>query len=702
MPANSNPPLQTDLHSELPTFLVEGLYGTCSSTYFTSPIQHCGDRSRSSYLLSPPHQGNPESSISHEHNSQSAVVVLLDLSIAPHQRQPFHVLVRTALEHRLGYALHPAIAAAERRLESTGAWNSFAEHCQRLFDANWKERSQQPDALSAFSTLMHHVFPDKFATATAWQEQTTVRNFQEPLFPKESVESMVHMVKHRANGCQLHLLLENLPTHLPPEHQIHHHIFTLLSHILRRLRGRVWVAGTCEHVSPDFAWSPLFPESQRQSLRLEDIATSLAIQLGTTTTLITHHPEHLETLNPNSKKDSHPDSLTSLIYALPLGLADLEYLLGLTSSLAQQSRLASRPLPPTVFDLLGEGGEVSKLPTSWYTLSLPLLSWIPESTREVIQKIDEHPGFRGASIAGHMIRMLAFLEQRALWQPVSKQHLFTELGRAFPDAFSVEQMDETLRVLELSQFVAAFSEQRYHTMQPEMLVWLRERHAYLVKSEEVTEAIGFQLKRMMLAMTPAWVNQKNLAWRTFLADGKIFNDVLLTNPSGYDVIQVDYRFVPKEKQGIDNWEFRTSKAQLAKRLVWVVGDRSEVDPLAREWVQVQATVRRFQSKIHSLSQREQRWLALQEEYRNYLEQQLFVSVHAAFMDGAFFLHGRKLVDAKDVGASHREVLQAMLLRVGTELLLSPPPVWGSLKKKPHIALQQRCAVSNHSLEDRRD
>jgi hypothetical protein len=271
--------------------------------------------------------------------------------------------------------------------------------------------------------------------------------------------------------------------------------------------------------------------------------------------------------------------------------------------------------------------------------------------QNTMSRLFERCAKRGDETAARSARAVALLELVSDQQPTTSELvaacLYARLG-ARSARTEIEAALEGLR----NDGLLGYSEKHGYKIQSSAgQQWQKDRDDIRVGYEQRSAAIQESLAVLMADASRPQLGERRFPWRLRYTDGRAAHDVALgKDVRDAGVVTVDFQDLGGDSERAVSWVPRSDEGGFRNRIVWVVGDRGELEDLARRLGKSQAMVRRHQPRRSSLSTDKQRLLAEEEARSEELATELRRAVAEAFLHGSIYFRGQRLVPRQEGGS----------------------------------------------------
>jgi hypothetical protein len=247
----------------------------------------------------------------------------------------------------------------------------------------------------------------------------------------------------------------------------------------------------------------------------------------------------------------------------------------------------------------------------------------------------------------------AQLVARCLYERVDRGNNQAEVAAAL----------ERLRELNL----LAYSEKDGYKLQSSVgEEWEAERRDISVSREQLMGHIQDALKLITGAPEAPKLQGRPFPWHVLLSDGRQLSDVTIRDGRDEASITVDLRLLVHDERKASVWIPRSAEDQLAGRLIWVGGDMSPAEDVARDLQRSASMHKKYTARRDSLNAARKVLLIQEESRTESLKLKLSAVLERIFMDGAMYFQGRSITP-NDHGAAFSTALTAVANRVLPDL-----------------------------------
>ena len=185
--------------------------------------------------------------------------------------------------------------------------------------------------------------------------------------------------------------------------------------------------------------------------------------------------------------------------------------------------------------------------------------------------------------------------------------------------------------------------------------WQRERDSEGVNDEKMTAILMEKLKELVESTDKPKYKGRSFVWKAYFSDERQRKDERLISPNDVATAIVDLRYIRDDlKEDVTIWIAQSGQEAYRDRLLWVVGNISDIPELARRQVRSRQMIGKYQGRFAALSPNKQRLLIEEQSEAERLDASLKEAIAKAFGRGTFYFRGRQL-DAQ--GATFSSLLQ---------------------------------------------
>jgi hypothetical protein len=620
------------------------------------------------------------------------VSVVFDIGGTARDNEHIHAAAVRQVQRRLGYcSTEPLVADFELRLERDEQWERFEEVAARTLDRPWAEVKGRSLAMEDFSLVMSEMFPDKYTDPMAWfvsRGGTHTRSES----PDEAVKAIGDMLRFRQPGATLFLVVDEVSQYVLSNKDRVERLRAFAEKLGAHLKGQAWLLALGQQkldeeagISFLFHTQDRFPPKLRVHLaatNIRDVVHKRLLQK--TPAAETQLHDLFEAHRPALKLYAYgceavtPDEFVEVYPMLP---GHIDLLLQLTSALRTRSARAQGDDQAIrgLLQLLGElfrdqklaereVGALVTLDQIYDVQHTALDSDVQASMARILnQCADDESGLMVR--AAKAVALLELIQDTVPTEPkLVAQCLYDRVDRGN----NLTEVTDALEELRRRNLLGYSEKHGYKIQSSAGEEWERERRDIGVPREVIGETVQDALKYLLATPERPRLEGRPFPWAGVFSDGRRADDVTLADPRDDAVVRVDFRFLAKEERAESAWVKRSGESALYDRLVWVVGDASQVDETARELARSRAMVRKYEPRRESLNPA--RKILLQQEANRVedLERAVRDAVANAWMNGTLYFRGRAITP-RDHGAAFAAALHGAATRVLPELFPSFVP-----------------------------
>jgi hypothetical protein len=642
--------------------------------------------------------------------------VVFDVGGTARDNEQIHSAVLREVQKRLGYcSTSPTVAEYELKLERDGHWDAFLEVVDEHLGKPWEEARDEEMAEDVFSRMMHHLFPENFDSPTAWFESRI--GLSTNWSPNEATDAIGDMLEHRAPSkddkpTTLFIVVDEVSQYIHQDDQRMLRLQSFVSALGQRLKGHVWLLVTGQEKLEEESESTVLGKLKGR------FKPRLRVHLDATNIRDVVHERLLQKTNDASDElgalfNDFRHNLKLYAYkcqnvteeefveVYPLLPAHIDLLMEITSAMRTRStrtqgdthairgliqllgelfrekELADRPVGTLItFDDIYDVQE-SALDVDTQNTMTKIRNWYSET--------EDEDALRVAKVVA-LLQLIQDIEPTTA--ELTARCLYDRLDRG-NNTDDVEAALERLR----KENLVSYSEKHGYKLQSSAgQEWAAERDKISLTSEDLSERVQDQLKRLIAETSNPRLKGTNMGWSAWFSDNRGHDDVALRSVRGKASVPVDFRFVGAGERSIAEWTRRSGQHNLEDRMIWVVGEAKKVDDAARNWGKSQRMIQRYDTRRESLSPDKQRLLIEERQREERLRKHVREAIEDAFMQGALYFRGQDIAP-RDKGGSFRTALH----RVGGDLLPELYPHYTS-ETVTEAELKQLLAESLHGAD----
>jgi hypothetical protein len=617
----------------------------------------------------------------------SPIAVVFDIGAIARDDEHIHSAVKRQIQVRLDYCtISHYVADYELKLELDGKWDDFLTCAETTLNQTWSVAKNDQLAEEAFSEIMHAMNPTRYIDPMSWFDSRAGSQTGIGTSVTETTQDIIDMLDRRAPGKTVFIVVDEVSQYIHQNNNRMLKLQSFVSDLGQKLKGRVWLLATGQQKLEDSEdqssigkLKDRFPPKLRVHLaptnirdvvhkRLLKKAVSKEAELRA---LFQHHRSDLKLYGYKCDSITEDDFLE--VYPMLPGYVDL--LMQITTNLRTRSTRARGDDHAIrgLLQLLGELFREQKLGERQLGALVTLnsiyevqQSALDADMQNTLTRLFNHEEVINNPLTIKVAKTVALLELIQEQQPTTatlvSQCLYSELGQGNQEP-SITQSLEKLRNLGLLSYSDKFG---YKIQSSAGQEWQRERDAYSVISDALSQIVAEKLKTLLGSVERPRYKNKGFPWVAFYSDGRQRQDERLQGLNDPAVLTVDFRYfyTNQEDRNSSTWIQNSDSANLRDRIIWVVGKLSDlVASQARDLERSRHIVNKYESRRHSLSGEKQRLLSDEITRRDNLEKKVQTTIAQAFLDGELYFRGRQ-IDKQQFGAAFTTVLE----RVGESIL----------------------------------
>lgn len=614
------------------------------------------------------------------------VAVVFDIGGTARDNEHIHGAAVRQVQKRLGYcSTQPLVAEFELKLERDGEYQRFAQLAAKVLGEPWAVKKDRALAEEDFSLVMAEMFPDKYTDPMAWfssRAGTRVRANS----PAEAVEAIGDMLGFRAPGSTLFLVVDEVSQYVLSSDDRVERLRAFAEKLGAHLKGKAWLLALGQQkVDEEADDSFLVKTKDRFPPRLRVHLAATNIRDVVHKRLLQKKPEaetelrELFTARRNDLKlfAYGCDSITDdeFIETYPMLPGHIDLLLQITSALRTRSARAQGDDQAIrgLLQLLGELFREQKL-AEQPVGALVTLDQIYEvqhtaldsDTQASMARVLEQCAKEDNELLVRCAKAVALLELIQDTLPTDAELVARCLYDRVDRGNQTRDVRDALEELRRRNLLGYSEKTGYKLQSSAGEEWERERRDIGVPGDALVASVQDALKHLLAIPERPRLQARPFPWAGVFSDGRRAEDVSLVDPRDAALVRVDFRYLPFEERTESAWVKRSDETALQERLVWVVGDKEQVDHCARELGRSRAMVRKYEPRRESLNPA--RKLLLQQEQNRLedLEGELRGLVDAAFMSGHMYFRARTITPSEQ-GASFASALASAGTRILPDL-----------------------------------
>lgn len=608
------------------------------------------------------------------------IAVVFDIGAVARDDEHIHSAVKRQIQSRLGYCtISNYVADHELKLELDGKWDEFLTCAKVTLGKPWSEAKDYQLAEEDFSLIMHAMNPTHYIEPMSWFDSRAGSQTGIGTSVEETTKTIINMLARRASGKTLFIVVDEVSQYIHQNTNRMLKLQSFVSDLGQKLKGRVWLLATGQQKLEDSEdessigkLKDRFPPKLRVHLaptNIRDVVHKRLLKKATTkeAQLRSLFQQHRSDLKLYAYKcDSITEEDFVEVYPMLPGYVDL--LMQITSNLRIRSTRAKGDDHAIrgLLQLLGELFREQKLGERQLGALVTLdsiyevqQSALDADVQNTLARLFNHEEVIKDILAIKVAKTVSLLELIQEQEPTTaaliSQCLYSELGQGNQEP-SITQALEKLRNLGLLSYSDKFG---YKIQSSAGQEWQRERDAYSVIPDAVSQIVAEKLKTLLGIVERPRYKNKNFPWVAFYSDGRQRQDERLQGLNDPAVLTVDFRYLSnQEDRNSTTWIQNSDSANLRDRIIWVVGKLNDLAAQARDLERSRHIVNKYESRRHSLSVEKQRLLSDEITRRDNLEKKVQTTIAQAFLDGELYFKGRQ-IDKQQLGTAFTTVLQGV-------------------------------------------
>ena len=612
-------------------------------------------------------------------SSIDPIAVVFDIGSVAREGEQIHSAVKREIQKRLGYCPISYVADFELKLELDGKWEDFLRCAGEALNQSWAEVKQDKLADEDFSLVMHRLDPVKYEDPMSWYDSHVASDANSGSSVAETVSAIAAMLNHRAPGKTLFVVVDEVSQYIYQNDDRMLKLQSFVADLGQKLKGKVWLLATGQQKLEDNddesnigklkdRFSPhlrvhLDPANIRDVVhkRLLKKAPSKEAELRS---LFQQHRSDLKLYGYGCESITEEDFLE--VYPLLPGYIDL--LMQIASSLRVRSArvrgddYAIRGLLQLLGELFREQNLAEKEVGELITLDKIYEiqgSSLDADMQNTLTRLFAHPEVTNDEVAIKVAKVVALLEliqeQQATTPELIGKCLYQKMGMG-NTAPEIQQALEKLR----NSGLISYSEKLGYKIQSSAgQEWQQERDGYGVTNQQISETVGDKLKDLLGSVENPRYQGKSFRWKAFYSNSGQIQNKQLQKISDLDVITVDFRYLTKKDESAEEIWIRQSAADSYKdRIFWIIGGLEILPDKVRELARSQNMIRRYGSRLQSITPDKQRLYFEEQSRYEELEKQVKNVIAQRFMSGQIYFRGR-IIEPHQFGTTFAVVLKGV-------------------------------------------
>ncbi len=612
-------------------------------------------------------------------SSIDPIAVVFDIGSVAREGEQIHSAVKREIQKRLGYCPINYVANFELKLELDGKWEDFLRCAGEALNKSWSEVRQDKLADEDFSQVMYQLEPDKYIDPMSWYDSHVASDANSGSSVAETVSAIAAMLKHRAPKKTLFVVVDEVSQYIYQNDTRMLKLQSFVADLGQKLKGKVWLLATGQQKLEDNddesnigKLKDRFPPHLRVHLdpanirdvvhkRLLKKAPSKEAELRS---LFQQHRSDLKLYGYGCESITEENFLE--VYPLLPGYIDL--LMQIASSLRVRSArvkgddYAIRGLLQLLGDLFREQNlaekEVGELITLDRIYNIQGSS-LDADMQNTMTRLFTHQEVTNDEVAIKVAKVVALLEliqeQQATTTELISKCLYQRMGMGNAEP-EIQQALDKLRNLGL----ISYSEKLGYKIQSSAgQEWQRERDDYGVTNQQISESVSDKLKELLGTVDNPRYKGKSFRWTAFYSDDRQIQDKRLQKTTDLDVITIDFRYLTKNDSKADEvWIQKSAADNYKERLFWAIGSLETLPDKVRELARSQNIIKRYGSRLQSITPDKQRLFFEEQSRCEELEKQIKNAIAERFMGGQIYFQGRT-IDKHQYGSTFAVVLKGL-------------------------------------------
>ncbi len=616
------------------------------------------------------------------------IAVVFDIGGVARDDEQIHAAALRQIQARFGYCSKSHhVADHELKLERDGVWPQFLSIAEKTLKKPWSVAKEEQQAEDHFSHVLHKLDSDRYREPMSWIDSRAGYGRGAGSSVREVVESIDAMMHLRAVGKTLFIVVDEVSQYVHQDDNRMLKLQSFVSELGQRLKGLVWLFATGQQKLED--------TSQADNIgKLKDrFPTSLRVHLNPANIhevvhkrLLAKKKEH-EPLLRKLFQDHRPDlklhgykceeiTEEDFLEIYPMLPGHVDLLMNITSNLRTRSTRvqgddhAIRGLLQLLGELFREqklgDREVGELVTLDAIFEVQHTA-LESDVQTTLARIFDHADVRDDALAMRAARAVALLELIQEQEPTTAELVARCLYRKLGEGNQVQAVSHALEKLRGANLIAYSEKHGYKIQSSAGQEWERERDDIGITPEQLSDVVKDKLKELMGTPDRPRYKARPFPWAALFSDGRHRSDDRLQDPRDDSNVTVDFRFLrSKDERAGPGWIQKSDTDPLKNRLIWVIGEPSSIESMARDYARSAHMVSRFSARRASLS-REKTRLLLEEEARfEDLDKKLKAFVVGAFLSGTMYFRSRPL-EPRGLGSTFAGVLTAAAERILPDL-----------------------------------
>ena len=611
------------------------------------------------------------------------LAVVFDIGSSARDQEHIHAVVVRELQKRLGYCPKSEdVAELELSLERDGEYEEFLAQAQKTLGAPWDVMKLKDQADDHCSHVLSVMRPERYPAATDWLDSHAGRRRGRGLSVQEAVDLIDAMLHIRADESTVFLVVDEVSQYVHDSQDRMLKLQSFVSALGERLKGRVWLLVTGQQKLDEAAESTVlgklkdrFPHRLRVHLSAANIRDVVHRRLlrkradeeAALEALFARHRPELKLHGYQCEDITQADFVEvypmlpghiDLVLAITTNLRTrssrmqgdshaIRGLLQLLGEVFRQRRLADEPI-----------GTLLTIEDIYAVLHTALDSDVQATLAHVFQQCASDP------VAAEAARAVAMLELVQDRMPTTAELVAACLYRRLGQPSRLAELTDALERLRQKSLLSYGEKQGYRIQSSAGQEWAKERSDLGAGPEKTSEELRDALEYLLGEVDRPRLGSRSFAFSAVFSDRVANEQMVGKRAQGDAMVALDLRYTTNaDDRRSEAWVRKSGDEANAYRIVWVSGDVSSVEELARALVRSKRMVERYLQKHESLTPEKQRLLLEERADAEEHARKLHAAVGEAFHAGTMYFRGEPITP-RDAGASFATALHG----VGTRLL----------------------------------
>ncbi len=590
------------------------------------------------------------------------IAVVFDVGGVARQDEHVHSVVVRQLQRRLGYCSTSAqVAHYELKLERDGKWADFLAMTRDVLKKDWENIRDQSLAEDDFSLVLHHLFPRHYTDPMSWIDSRDGVKLAADS-PQEAAEAIRDMLGFRRPDATLFVVIDEVSQYVLASKDRVDKLRVFASALGSVLRGKAWLVALGqqkldEDADDDFlVWArDRFPPELRVHLASSNIRDVIHQRLlkkkdihkAMLEVQFEHHRADLKLYAYGCEEITAQDFVS--FYPMLPGHIDL--LLQITSALRRRSRRAQGDDQAIrgLLQLLGElfrardlaeqgVGALVTLDEVYEVQQTALDADTQSSMRRIVEQcVSDDSGMQVK--AAKAVVLLELIQEQT---PTTAELVARCLYARIDQGSNVREAREALEALRRRNLLSYSEKSGYKIQSTAGEEWDRTRRDIGVSRQEISTVVSEALKYRLAEPARPRLQGRPFPWAGNFSDGRQLDDIFLLDPRDSAALRVDLRFIDKEARAESVWIKRSDETVLRDRLIWVCGETSGLESVARELLKSRRMIQRYEPRRESLSLAWQLLLRQEKDNEEELTRKVSAAIEEAWCTGRMYFRGRVL------------------------------------------------------------